>query len=87
MHMADDQEPARTGGQRTNRGAHGHIAIHDMTRSTCFGGCAHIIVAKWVFPIVLGFYLIIMPVLMDFSIFGRYWAFLEPKFWEEVGDG
>jgi hypothetical protein len=21
-----------------------------------------------------------------FSIFGRYWAFLEPKFWEEVGD-
>jgi hypothetical protein len=21
-----------------------------------------------------------------FSIFGRYWAFLEPKSWEEVGD-
>jgi hypothetical protein len=21
-----------------------------------------------------------------FSIFGRYWAFLELKFWEEVGD-
>jgi hypothetical protein len=45
-----------------------------------------ILICKVGFYKVLGFLFDLCLILLIFSIFGRYWAFLEPKFWEEVGD-
>jgi hypothetical protein len=58
----------------------------NMTRGPAKRGLWPILFQSGLFPKVFGILFLYACYYWIFSIFGRYWAFLEPKFWEEVGD-